>query len=216
VAQEAAAEERIRVAVVDDHPVVRAGIVAFLKKSGSCRVVCEADSAASALRLLSKVHPDVVVLDLKLPDSRGSALVGELGRIIPDSKLLVLTAYEEVGIAREALQLGARGYLLKGAPGQALLSAISEVAAGHRVIDPALAGQLWDLQVEPTAPTDREVEILRLLADGRTNKEIAVVLCISQETVKFHLKNIYRRLDARTRTEAVVAATRLGYLKIGP
>jgi DNA-binding NarL/FixJ family response regulator len=204
----------IRVAVVDDHPVVRAGMITLLERSGTCRVVGEAGSARAAFRVLPEVEPDVVVLDLKLPDSQGCALVRELRQRLPRSQVLVLTAYEEVGVAREALHLGARGYLLKGVAARELLRAINQVAAGRRVIDPALVGQLWDLQDEPHLPTEREIEVLRLLARGRRNKEIARHRHISQETVKFHLKNLFRRFDVHTRTEAVVAATRRGYLDL--
>ncbi|HLH69785.1 MAG TPA: response regulator transcription factor [Candidatus Dormibacteraeota bacterium] len=204
----------IKVAVVDDHPVVRAGITALIKKSGTCRVVGEAGTARAALQLLPAVEPDVVLLDLRLPDNEGCTIVRDLDRCLPRSKLLVLTAYEEVGMAREALRMGARGYLLKGVAGQELLNAIAQVVAGKRIIDPILAGQLWESQVDSGVPTEREIEILRMVAHGHANKEIARSLRISEETVKFHLKNISRRLGARTRTEAVVTATRLGYLDL--
>jgi len=203
----------VRVVVVDDHPLVRAGIVSVLRKSPSCQVVGEADSAEAALRVLQKSQPDVVLLDLKLGHSGGPHLVSHIAQLAPHAKVVVLTAYEEVGLAREALREGAQGYLLKGVAGEELVRAIQQVVAGHRVIDPALATLLWELEVQAFAPTQRELQILRLIMEGRTNKEIATALQLSVDTVKFHLKNLYRQLQAKSRAEAIVAATKLGYLE---
>lgn len=205
---------KVRVAVVDDHPVVRAGLVAILDTSRTCALVAQASTAAQALAVLPEATPDVVLLDLKLPDRGGTALVGDLAQVLPAAKVLVLTAYEEPGLAREALSQGARGYLLKGAPAEDLLAAIGRVACGDWVVDGALAGTLWEPPVKPSRPSRRELQILRLLAQGRSNKEIATALCISCNTVKFHLRKVYARLEARTRTEAVVEATRLGHLTV--
>lgn len=203
----------IRVVVVDDHPLVRAGIVSVLRKSASCQVVGEADSAEAALRVLQKSHPDLVLLDLKLGQKGGPHLVTDIAELAPYAKVVVLTAYEEVGLAREALRQGAQGYLLKGVSGAELVRAIQHVTAGHRVIDPALATLLWELEVHAFAPTQRELQILRLLMEGRPNKEIAGALQLSVDTVKFHLKHLYRQLQAKSRAEAVMAGTKLGYLE---
>ena len=220
VASPAAARARVvparkmRVAVVDDHPVVRAGLVAILDSSRTCAIVAQASTAAQALAVLPEASPDVVLLDLKLPDRSGTGLVGDLARLLPAAKVLVLTAYEEPGLARDALSQGARGYLLKGAPAEDLLAAIGRVARGDLVVDGALAGTLWELPAEPSRPSRRELQILQLLAQGRSNKEIATALCISSNTVKFHLRKVYARLEAHTRTQAVVEATRLRHLTV--
>ncbi|HEV8653006.1 MAG TPA: response regulator transcription factor [Actinomycetes bacterium] len=206
----------IRVAVVDDHPVVREGLVTILVRSASCEVVAEASSGAEALERFPAAEPDVVLVDLKLPDSTGMALIDRLCRLLPDAKLVVITAYEEAGLVREALRLGARGYLLKDSSAEALVAAVRSVSMGQRVVDPALAGRVVELEAVPGSLTGRQREVLRLLAEGRTNREIARILEVSDDTVKFHLKNLFERLGVDNRTEAVVMASRLGHLRLEP
>jgi len=211
-----AAPSLIRVAVVDDHPVVRAGLVAILAQSASCQVVAEAGSGAEAMQRFPAARPDVVLVDLKLPDSTGMGLIDRLCRLLPDAKLVAITAYEEVGLVREALRLGAHGYLLKGSSPEALVAAVRSVSMGRRVIDPALAGRVVELEAAPGSLTGRQREVLRLLAEGCTNREIARALDVSDDTVKFHLKNLFERLGVDNRTEAVVMASRLGHLRLDP
>jgi len=203
----------IRVAVVDDHPVVRAGLVAILVQSASCEVVAEASSSAEAVQRFPEAKPDVVLVDLKLPDSTGMTLVDRLCRLLPDAKLVVITAYEEPGLVREALRLGARGYLIKDSSAEALVAAVRSVWTGQQVVDPALAGRVAELDAAPGSLTARQQEVLQLLAEGRTNREIARALEVSDDTVKFHLKNLFERLGVDNRTEAVVMASRLGHLR---
>lgn len=203
----------IRVAVVDDHPVVRAGLVAILVQSSSCEVVAEAGSSAEAVQRFPEARPDVVLVDLKLPDSTGMTLVDRLCRLLPDAKLVVITAYEEPGLVREALRLGARGYLIKDSSAEALVAAVRSVWTGQQVVDPALAGRVAELDAAPGSLTARQQEVLQLLAEGRTNKEIARALKVSDDTVKFHLKNLFERLGVDNRTEAAVVASRLGHLR---
>jgi two-component system, NarL family, response regulator len=211
-----AAPPPIRVAVVDDHPVVRAGLVAILARSDACQVVAEACSAAEAMERFPAAEPDVVLVDLKLPDLAGMKLVERLRGLLPDARLVVITAYEEAGLAREALRLGARGYLLKGSSAESLVAAVRSVWQGQRVVDPALASRVVELEVGPGTLTGRQREVLRLLAEGHTNREIARTLDVSDDTVKFHLKNLFERLGAENRTEAVVRASRLGHLRFDP
>jgi len=203
----------IKVAVVDDHPVVREGLVTILARAATCQVVAEASSAVEAVQRFPAAAPDVVLMDLKLPDSTGMELVDRLCYLLPDAKLLVITAYAEAGLVREALRRGARGYLLKGSSPEALVEAVWSAWAGRWVVDPVLASRVAELET-PGSLTDRQREVLRLLAEGRTNHEIARALDVSDDTVKFHLKNLFERLGVDNRTEAVVTASRLGHLRL--
>jgi DNA-binding NarL/FixJ family response regulator len=195
----------IRVALVDDHPVVRAGMRALVDGQEDLTVVGEASDAQSALSLVAAVRPDVVLMDLNLGSGPGGAEVTARLRALPEPpQVLVLTTYDTEADILSAIDAGASGYLLKDAPPEDLFRAIRGTARGEVVLAPAVAARL----VRRTGPllTDREVEILGLLATGQSNRELAKRLFVSEATIKSHLSHIYTKLEVDTRAAAVARA----------
>ncbi|MGW1339447.1 response regulator [Kribbella sp. NPDC002412] len=195
----------IRVALVDDHPVVRAGMRALVEGQDDLTVVGEASDAHSAEQLVAAVRPDVVLMDLNLGSGPGGAEVTARLRALPDApQVLVLTTYDTEADIMSAIDAGASGYLLKDAPPEDLFRAIRGTARGEVVLAPAVAARL----VRRTGPslTDREVEILGLLATGQSNRELAKRLFVSEATIKSHLSHIYTKLEVDTRAAAVARA----------
>ncbi|MGY4768645.1 response regulator [Kribbella sp. CWNU-51] len=195
----------IRVALVDDHPVVRAGMRALVEGQEDLSVVGEASDAHSAEQLVAAVRPDVVLMDLNLGSGPGGAETTARLRALPEPPhVLVLTTYDTEADIMSAIDAGASGYLLKDAPPEDLFRAIRGTARGETVLAPAVAARL----VRRSGPllTEREVEILGLLATGRSNRELARSLFVSEATVKSHLSHIYTKLEVDTRAAAVARA----------
>jgi NarL family two-component system response regulator LiaR len=198
----------ITVLLADDHEVVREGLRLALLRSPHIRVVGEAPDGETAVALTERRRPDVIVMDLRMPVMDGIEATEEIMRRVPDAKVLIFTAYSERALLQRGLESGARGYILKEAPHETLLRAIEKVAAGETFIDPALMASMTIGKNGTDVLTQREREILQLLADGMSNADVAGQLFISQETVKSHVRHILTKLEADTRTQAVAIALR--------
>jgi DNA-binding NarL/FixJ family response regulator len=204
----------IRIIVVDDHPVVREGLVATLSDEKEFKVVGAVGSAEDALPLVGAQRPDVILLDLELPAQSGLEAIPKLRTARPQSKILILTAYDTDERVIGALQAGAQGYLLKGASLEEIARAIRAVHAGGSYLDPRIAAKVVGA-LNPharTALSEREREVLRLVAGGQANKQIARTLGITERTVKFHVTSILTKLGAENRAQAVALATQRGLL----
>lgn len=212
--------EVIRVLVADDHQVVRAGIVALLAQQDGFAVVGEAGTGEEAVAQALAQRPDVVLMDLQMPGMDGVEATRILREQVPGVHVLVLTTFDDDELIWGAIQAGAKGYLLKDSPPAALFAAVRDVAAGKTLIPPEILARLTQViqqggpgvQEEPL--TEREHQILQLIAKGHSNKEIAATLFISDNTVKTHISNLFEKLGVRDRTEAVTKALRLGWLKL--
>lgn len=210
-------QQRIRVLVVDDHPVVRFGLAGLLAGQADLEVAGEADSCAGACLAIATCHPDVLLLDLGLEDACGAGALSAIRDRYPELQVIVFTAHEQEDVVLAAVSIGLHGYLVKGTAPDNILLAIRTVARGGVFIDPRIAakvlGRVGRL-VERGAPlstalTDKERHVLRLVAQGKRNKDISETLFISERTVKFHMSAILRKLHASNRTEVVrIAATR--------
>jgi DNA-binding NarL/FixJ family response regulator len=198
----------ITVLLADDHEVVREGLRLALLRSPHIRVVGEAADGETAVSLAERRRPDVIVMDLRMPEMDGIEATEEIMRRVPDAKVLIFTAYSERALLQRGLESGARGYILKEAPHETLLRAIEKIAAGETFVDPALMSALTQAREGTDVLTAREREILQLLADGMSNADVAGQLFISQETVKSHVRHILTKLEADTRTQAVAIALR--------
>jgi DNA-binding NarL/FixJ family response regulator len=213
--------EEITILIVDDHPIVRDGLVAILGTQSDFRVAGEAASGKEALALFSQLRPDVVLLDLEMPGMDGVAVIRGLREIRPEVRVVVFTAFDTDERILSAVQAGAKGYLLKGVPRSELFQAIRIVHQGGSLLQPVVASRLLDqiaTREIPDTPleelTPREDEVLTLLAQGKQNKEIATALTISERTVKFHISSILAKLEAGNRTEAVTIALQKGLVEL--
>jgi two-component system NarL family response regulator len=207
------AERKIRLLLVDDHPVVREGLASLLGRQEDMSVVGSASSGEEAVALCAAAHPDVVLMDLRMPGKGGVEATRVICDRFPKCSVLVLTTFDGDEEIYQALRAGARGYLLKDAHRDDLLDAIRGVHAGKRWIPPAVADKLAQ-RVAGSQLTSREVEILALVAAGNSNKRIASRLGITEGTVKGHLNSILGKLAADDRTEAVTRAVRRGILRL--
>ena len=213
-----ASASRIRIFVVDDHPVVRAGLVTILGTQPDFVVVGEAEDADTAINRLLTLRPDVLLLDLEMPGGDGVDVLNRARESGSDARALVFTAFDADDRILAAVRAGAQGYLLKGAPREELFRAIRVVHAGGSLLEPVVASKLLRQVRHPATPdvriTARELEVLRLVARGRQNKEIARDLAVTERTVKFHLSALMRKLGVSNRVEAVSAAIRLGLIDL--
>ncbi|MCM4084734.1 response regulator [Paractinoplanes hotanensis] len=207
----------LRLVVVDDHPVVRDGLRGMLGAQPDFAIVGEAATGSEALTVVEAVRPDVVLTDLRLPGPSGGALIRLLLERVPTARVLVLTTHDTDSDVLPAVEAGAIGYLLKDAPREELFRAVRAAAKGETVLSPSVAAVLL-ARVRPNRPAPttrlsaREREILALVAEGRTNRETAAALFISEATVKTHLLHIYAKLEVPDRASAVSAAHRRGIL----
>ncbi len=201
----------IRLLIIDDSPLIRAGLRAVLEAYGEVLIVGEAGTAAEGLAAVVKHHPDVVLLDLRLPDRPGLAACRDILHRRPETRVLILTSSTDERHVHEAIAIGAHGYLLKENDGASLVASIKRAAAGHSVLDPSLADQVLNLMKHPSAagPADRvallspqERRVLALLADGLTNKGIGDQLGLTEKTVKNYLSNIFDKLQVTRRAQA--------------
>ncbi len=206
----------IRILLADDHPVVRDGLVAILNTQPDFNVVGEADSGSEAIRQTLERKPDVLLLDLEMPDQDGVQVIEHLQASGAQVKTLLFTAYDSDERILTALKLGANGYILKGAPREEVFNAIRVIASGGSLLEPVTALKLirkTSQMDQPESPrfineplTEREYDVLVCMAQGMTNKEIARRLGIAERTVKFHISAILAKLGAGNRTEAVRVA----------
>jgi DNA-binding NarL/FixJ family response regulator len=193
--------------IVDDHEVVREGLRLSLSRSENIRVVGEASDGQAAVTLAKRRKPNVVILDVRMPGMDGLAAAKEITTEVPETAVLMFTAFAERSLLTRGLESGAKGYILKEAPHQTIVRAIQKVADGDGYVDPALMPAFLTKERENML-TAREREILQLLADGMSNADVAAKLFISQETVKSHVRHILSKLEADTRTHAVAIALR--------
>lgn len=203
----------IKVVIVDDHPVVRLGLRTMLESEANISVTGMAASAKEALEEVGKLQPDVVLMDLRMPEMEGSEAIAALRRIYPNIRILVLTNYEEDEYILRALQAGAMGYLLKSTPQEEIVRAVEMVHANQRCVPPNIAKRLMDT-IARQELTQRELEVLKLVASGLTNKEIATRLFISAKTARNHVANCLAKLGVDDRTEAVTTAVRRGLIRL--
>jgi DNA-binding NarL/FixJ family response regulator len=203
----------IRVFSVDDHPLLREGIAALVNSQADMTLVAEASNGAEAIQMFKQQQPDVTLLDLRLPDMSGIDILIAIRSEFPEARVIMLTTFEGDVEIQRALQAGARGYMLKNMPPSELLDGIRKVHAGKKRIPPEIASQLFE-HMSDEGLTEREIEVLREVADGNRNREIAERLFISEETVKVHIKHIMEKLGASDRTQAVAIGIRRGIIQL--
>jgi two-component system, NarL family, response regulator LiaR len=208
----------IRVLVVDDHPMVRTGLMTFLSTCSDIEVVGEAASGRQALERCLRQSPDVVLMDMVMPDMDGGEATELIKEVWPDTQVVILTSFVEPDMVRRALEAGAISYLLKDAGAEKLLDAIRDAHAGRGTIDSSAAQTLLPSRQSARSQvgsdlTRREREVLSLLVEGVSNKEIAARLFISQGTVRLHVTNILRKLNAPNRTAAAMLAVQYGLVE---
>jgi DNA-binding NarL/FixJ family response regulator len=213
--------DKIRVVIADDHGLLREGIRALLKSSGDIEVVAEAADGRAAVDLCKQHDPDVVLMDIAMPGLGGLEATLELKKVHPRTKVLVLTQYEDREYVRRFLSAGVSGFVLKKTAGSALTDAIRSVARGGLVLDPVVAREAMEDQARPQKSggrepydslTDREKQVLKLVAEGKSNKEVAELLDISVKTAMSHREHAMEKLDLHNRTELVRFALQKGVL----
>jgi len=213
--------EAIKILIVDDHPVVREGIGAMLRREPDFQIVGEASNGQEAVKKVHEVSPDVVLMDLRMPEMDGVEAITRIKEEKPEVKFIILTTYSDDEYIFRGIAAGARAYLLKDAPRDELFKAIRAVSRGESLIQPVVASRVLDKLAELSKKTpgvetlsDREIEVLRLMASGVSNKDIADRLSITQSTVKTHITSIFQKLNVTTRTEAVTTALKKGIIQL--
>lgn len=213
--------DTIRIVIADDHPVVREGIEAMLKREPDFKVVGEASNGLEAIKKVRELSPDVVLMDLRMPELDGVEAITRIKAENQDVKFIILTTYSDDEYIFQGIAAGARAYLLKDAPREELFKAIRAVSKGESLIQPVVASRVLDRLAELSKKTlasetlsEREIEVLRLMAKGVSNKDIADQLSITQSTVKTHITSIFQKLNVTTRTEAVTSALRKGIIRL--
>ena len=206
--------EHVRILIADDHPVVRTGLRGMLEGQPDLEVVGEVGDGEEAVKLTERLSPDVVLMDLRMPGMSGVAATAKIKERMPDAHVLVLTTFGSSADILRAIEAGATGYLLKDAPPEELYRAVRAAAQGKPLLAPEVAAHLMDRVRWPSEEvlSGREVEVLELVAQGKSNRDIAGELWISEATVKSHLLHIYDKLGTADRASAVAAALKRGIL----
>ena len=207
------AGKRIRILAVDDHPMLREGIAAAIARQSDMILVGEAVNGREAIEAFRKTRPDVTLMDLQMPEMNGVEAISAIRADFPAARIIVLTTYKGDAQALRALKAGASGYLLKSALRKEMMDAIRVVFAGRPSIPAEIATQIVE-HVAADALSEREVDVLQCVARGAANKEVAIRLRISEETVKVHVKHILEKLAATDRTHAVTIALRRGIIEL--
>jgi two-component system NarL family response regulator len=213
IRQKNAVADRIRVLIADDHVTVREGLAAMIGRQADMLVVGEAANGREAVDLWQKHRPDVALLDLRMPTLDGVGAIDEIRQRDASARVIVLTTFDTDADLSNAIKAGAKGYLLKDAQREELLESIRKVHAGATCIPPSLVAKLA-AGMSTNALTGRELDVLTLLARGKSNKEIGVNLYISETTVKSHLRSIFTKLNVLSRTEAITTASRRGLVQL--
>ncbi|MCH8280323.1 MAG: response regulator transcription factor [Chloroflexi bacterium] len=214
----------VKILIVDDHAVVRDGLRVMLDRREEFVVVGEAENGLEAVAKVRELEPDVILMDLRMPELNGVEAMRQIRAENSEAKFLVLTTYDTDEYIFDAIEAGAKGYLLKDASREDLFQAISAVHRGESLVQPRVASRVLDRlaqltrqagqAAEPQLLSDRELEVLQLMASGAANKQIASDLTISESTVKTHVTNIFQKLDVNHRTEAVTKAMSKGIIKL--
>jgi len=212
-AEASAPKVRASVLVVDDHALLRTGVANIINQEPDLRVVAEAANGVEAVDAFERHHPDVTLLDLRMPEMEGVEAVRQIRGRDPQAKVIILTTYDTDEDITRALKAGAKAYVLKDISAEALITCIHDVLAGKTYLAPAAAAKLAE-GVTRVHLTPRELTTLRLMADGKSNKEIAGELGISDRTVKTHLGHLFEKLGVTSRTEAVKVASRRGLVRL--
>jgi DNA-binding NarL/FixJ family response regulator len=203
----------IRVLSVDDHPLLREGIAVLIATQSDMQLIGEAANGREALEQFRKHHPDITLMDLQMPEMSGIDAIGAIRGEFPDARIIVLTTYSGDFQVSRALKAGARGYLLKDMLRQELLETIRAVHAGQKRLSAEAAAEIAEHAADDVL-TSREIEVLRLIANGNANKEVARKLSLTEETVKGHLKNIFAKLSVNDRTHAVTVGLKRGIISL--
>lgn len=213
--------KRIRLIIADDHPVVRRGLCTILSAEEDIEVVGQAKDGQEAVELAQREQPDVILMDLRMPEMDGVQAIRQLKQSNPGIRTIILTTYDNDEFLFEGIRAGARGYLLKDIPPEDLIAAIRATDRGQSLIQPVVAAKLLDQfshlagkETREADLTDRELEVLRLMVKGARNKEIAEALCITEKTVKAHVSSIFQKLQVTHRTEAVTRALERGMVRL--
>ncbi len=214
-------QSKIRVLIADDHPVVREGLSAMLSREDDIEVVGLAENGQKAIERAGELHPDIILMDLRMPEVDGIEAMRRIKISHPGIKFIVLTTYDNDEYIFKGIESGARAYLLKDSPREDLFKAIRGVSKGESLIEPAVAGKVLDRfaelsrrQQSPVSLSDREVEVLGLMARGASNKAIASGLNIGESTAKTHIQSIFNKLGVNVRTEAVTEAVKKGIIHL--
>jgi DNA-binding NarL/FixJ family response regulator len=206
--------KKIRILIVDDHPVVRVGLRTMIDAEPDMQVVAEAGDGTAAIAAFAAHQPDITLMDLRMPGGpSGPETIAQIRATTPQAAIIVITTYDADGDVYRAVQAGARGYLLKGTFGEGMLEAIRHVHAGGRLFAREVAARATDGPRTP-ALTSREVGVLELVAKGLSNKEIGATLFVSEDTIKTHLKHVFSKLGVGDRTEAALLAIQRGIINL--
>ncbi len=201
------------VLVIDDHPLMRLGIAAMIDAQPDMRALAQAGTGEEAIQLYASTRPDIALVDLRLPGIGGVEVIREIRRRDPKAKFVVLTTYDGDEDIHQALEAGARGYIIKGMPAATMLDALRRVQSGARYLPPPVE-KIIESRAPDSELSPREREVLALIVAGKSNKEIAAALGISRATVKFHVSVIFSRMGVEDRTQAAVAALQRGMVRL--
>jgi two-component system, NarL family, response regulator len=205
--------QTIKIMIVDDHPVVREGLSRIIVSESGMEVIAEAGTGAEALQQYRKLRPDIVLMDMRMPEMTGLQTIEAIRKEFSNARIIVLSTYDLEEDIYQSLQAGARGYILKDSPRNELLASIRRVHAGERVIPPNIATRLAE-RIGGNELTAREFEVLKLITNGKSNKQIGDDLGISEGTVKSHVNNILDKLGVTDRTQAVSVALKRGIVHL--
>ncbi|WP_395343858.1 response regulator [Ningiella sp. W23] len=203
----------IKVLIADDHPALRLGIAALIDDETDMSVIAQAENAKRAVALYRENKPDVVIMDLQLPDMDGEQAISQILAEDPHAKIIVLTTYGGEDTVKRTINAGARGFMLKDAASSRIIDGIRHVFNGNRLLEGNIA-ELYADAMQQTDLTEREMEILRTIAQGNSNKVIAYKLNISEATVKNHVANILQKLEAKDRTDAIMISLQRGMIRL--